>query len=93
MLRSSSPVQTAAAIAAAAAVFLAVVVLAGVGRLDTGVPGFLQEALGPEKAEAPLERTPATGVGVRIHDQGYTVSHRGKSVSIVSEDVGAAEWR
>ena len=76
---TSSPVRTAAAIAAAAAVFLAVVVLAGVGRLDTGVPAFLEEALGPEKAEAPLERTPATGVDVRIHDEGYTVSHWGVS--------------
>ena len=93
VLRGSSPVRTAAAIAAAAAVFLAVVVLAGIGRLDTSMPGFLADALGPEKAEAPLERTPATGVGVRIHDEGYTVSHWGASVSVVSEDVGGAEWR
>ncbi len=93
VLRGSSPVWTAAAIAAAAAVFLAVVVLAGVGRLDTGVPGFLEDALGPEKAEAPMERMPATGVDVRIHDQGYTVSHWGVSVSVVSEDVGGAQWR
>ena len=93
VLRGSSPVRAAAAIAAAAAVFLAVVVLAGVGRLDANVPGFLEEALGPEKAQAPMERSPATGVGVRIHDQGYTVSHWGASVSVVSEDVGGAEWR
>ena len=93
VLRGSSPVRSAAAIAAAAAVFLAVVVLAGVGRLDADVPGFLDKALGPEKAGAPLERTPARGVGVRIHDQGYTVSHRGASVSVVSEDVTRADWR
>ena len=93
VLRVSSPVRTAAAIAAAAAVFLAVVVLAGVGRLDTSMPSFLANELGPEKAEAPLERTPATGVDVRIHDQGYTVSHWGVSVSVVSEDVGGDQWR
>jgi Bacterial Ig domain/Bacterial Ig-like domain/Chitobiase/beta-hexosaminidase C-terminal domain len=93
VLRRSTPVWAAAAIAAAAAVFLAVVLIAGVGRFDGGVPGFLAEALGPEKAEAPLERTPATGVDVRIHNQGYTVSHRGASVSVASEDVGGAEWR
>ena len=93
VLRGSSPVRTAAAIAGAAAVFLAVVVLAGVGRLDTGVPGFLEEELGPEKAGAPLDRTPATGVGVRINDQGYTVSHWGVSLSVASEDVGGAKWR
>ena len=93
VLRGSSPVKTAAAIAAAAAVFLAVVVLAGVGRLDDGAPAFLEEALGPEKAEAPLDRTPATGVGVRIHEDGYTVSHWGVSVSVASEDVGGAKWR
>ena len=93
VLRGSSPVRTAAAIAAAAAVFLAVVVLAGVGRLDTGVPAFLEEALGPEKAEAPMDRTPATGVDVRIHEDGYTVSHWGVSLSVASEDVGGAKWR
>jgi hypothetical protein len=93
VLRSSSPVRTAAAIAAAAAVFLAVVVLAGVGKLDTGVPGFLEDALGPEKAAAPMERKPATGVDVRIHERGYTVSHWGVSVSVVSQDVGGAQWR
>ena len=85
--------KTAAAIATAAAVFLAVVVLAGVGKLDTGTPAFLEKALGPEKAEAPMERTPATGVDVRIHDDGYTVSHWGVSVSVASEDVGGAKWR
>ena len=93
VLRGSSPVLAAALVAAAAAVFLAVVLLAGIGRLDTSVPGFLEQALGPEKAEAPLERTPATGIDVRIHDQGYTVSHWGASVSVVSEDVGGADWR
>ena len=91
--RGSSPVRTAAAIAAAAALFLAVVVLAGVGRLDGSVPAFLEKALGPEKAEAPMDRTPATGVGVRIHEDGYTVSHWGVSVSVASEDVGGAKWR
>ncbi len=93
VLRGSSPVLAAALVAAAAAVFLAVVLLAGIGHLDTSVPGFLEQALGPEKAEAPLERTPATGIDVRIHDQGYTVSHWGASVSVVSEDVGGADWR
>jgi hypothetical protein len=86
-------VRTAAAIAAAAAVFLAVVVLAGVGQLDAGVPSFLEDALGPEKAGAPMDRTPATGVGVRIHREGYTISHRGVSVSVSSEDVGGTDWR
>ena len=57
------------------------------------MPSFLANELGPEKAEAPLERTPATGVDVRIHDQGYTVSHWGVSVSVVSEDVGGDQWR
>ena len=85
--------RAAAAVAAAAAVFLAVVLLSGVGRLDPTVPSFLGEALGPEKAEAPLERTPATGIDVRIQDEGYTVSHAGASLSVVSEDVGAAEWQ
>ncbi len=93
VMRGASPVWAAAAVAAAAAVFLAVVVLAGIGRLDTSTPAFLADELGPEKAEAPMERTPATGVGVRIHDQGYTVSHWGVSVSVVAEDVGGAEWR
>ena len=93
VLRGSSPVRTAAAIAAAAAVFLAVVVLAGVGKLDAGMPAFLEEALGPEKAEAPMNRDAATGVGVRINDQGYTVSHWGVSLSVASEDVGGAKWR
>ncbi len=40
-----------------------------------------------------MDRTPATGVGVRIHDDGYTVSHWGVSVSVASEDVGGAKWR
>ena len=93
LLRGTSPVRAAAAVAAAAAVFLAVVLLSGVGRLDPTVPSFLGEALGPEKAEAPLERTPATGIDVRIQDEGYTVSHAGASLSVVSEDVGAAEWQ
>ncbi|MGH3027974.1 MAG: hypothetical protein ACRDMW_05410, partial [Gaiellaceae bacterium] len=91
-LRGASPVRTAAAIAAAAAVFLLVVFIAGVGRLDADV-GFLEDALGPEKAEAPMERTPAPGVDVRINAEGYTVSHWGASVSVVSEDVGGARWR
>ena len=91
-LRGASPVRTAAAIAAAAAVFLLVVVIAGVGRLDADV-SFLQDALGPEKAEAPMERTPAPGVDVRFNPEGYTVSHWGASVSVVSEDVGGARWR
>jgi hypothetical protein len=85
-------VRTAAAIAAAAAVFLLVVFIAGVGRLDADV-SFLEDALGPEKAEAPMERTPAPGVDVRINAEGYTVSHWGASVSVVSEDVGGARWR
>ena len=93
VLRGAAPVRTAAVIAAAAAVFLAVVVLAGIGKLDSTVPVFLSQALGPEEADAPMERTPATGVGVRIHDQGYTVSHWGVSLSVVSEDVGGEQWR
>ena len=92
VLRGASPVRTAAAIAAAAAVFLLVVVIAGVGRLDADV-SFLEDALGPEKAEAPMQRTPAPGVDVRINPEGYTVSHWGASVSVVSEDVGGARWR
>ena len=92
VLRGASPVRTAAAIAAAAAVFLLVVVIAGVGRLDPDV-SFLEDALGPEKAEAPMERTPAPGVDVRINPEGYTVSHWGASVSVVAEDVGGAKWR
>ena len=91
-LRGASPVKTAAAIAAAAAVFLLIVFIAGVGRLDADV-SFLEDALGPEKAEAPMERTPAPGVDVRINAEGYTVSHWGASVSVVSEDVGGARWR
>src|SRR5687768_17144402 len=79
VLRGASPVKTAAAIAAAAAVFLLVVVIAGVGRLDADV-SFLEDALGPEAAEAPMERTPAPGVDVRINAEGYTVSHWGASV-------------
>ena len=50
VLRGSSPVRTAAAVAGAAALFLAIVLLAGVGRLDSNVPQFLAEALGPETA-------------------------------------------
>ena len=92
VLRGASPVRTAAAIAAAAAIFLLVVVIAGVGRLDADV-SFLEDALGPERAEAPLQRTPAPGVDVRINPEGYTVSHWGASVSVVSEDVGGARWR
>ncbi len=92
VLRGASPVKTAAAIAAAAAVFLLIVVIAGVGRLDADV-SFLEDALGPEKSEAPLDRTPAPGVDVRINAEGYTVSHWGASVSVVSEDVGGARWR
>ncbi|HSE81724.1 MAG TPA: Ig-like domain-containing protein, partial [Gaiellaceae bacterium] len=85
--------RTAAAVAAAAAVFLAVVLVAGVGHVDGSVPEFLADALGPEKAGAPMERTPVAGVDVRIHDSGYSVSHRGMSVSLASEDVGGATWR
>src|SRR5688572_12931656 len=92
VLRGASPVKTAAAIAAAAAVFLLVVVIAGVGRLDADV-SFLEDALGPEAAEAPMERTPVPGVDVRINPEGYTVSHWGASVSVVAEDVGGARWR
>ena len=66
--------------------------IAGVGRLDADV-SFLEDALGPEKAEAPMQRTPAPGVDVRINPEGYTVSHWGASVSVVSEDVGGARWR
>ena len=87
-----APVRAAAALALAAAVFLAVVAIAGLGRLDADVV-FLQNALGPEKAQAPLSRKPAPGVDVRIHDEGYTVSRKGASFSVVSQDVGDAEWK
>ncbi len=87
-----APVRAAAALALAAAVFLAVVAIAGLGRLDADVV-FLQNALGPERAQAPLSRRPAPGVDVRIHDEGYTVSHKGASFSVVSQDVGDAEWK
>ncbi len=40
-----------------------------------------------------MERAPAPGVDVRINAEGYTVSHWGASVSVVSEDVGGARWR
>ena len=40
-----------------------------------------------------MDRTPATGVDVRIHEEGYTVSHWGVSLSVASEDVGGAKWR
>jgi Bacterial Ig domain/Chitobiase/beta-hexosaminidase C-terminal domain/PASTA domain len=93
VLREGLPVRTAAAIVGAAAVFLAIVFLAGVGRPDTSTPGFLEQALGPENSEAPLERTPATGVGVRIDDKGYTVTHSSASLAVTSEDVDGADWR
>ena len=38
----------------------------------------------PRRPRRRSSRTPATGVDVRIHDEGYTVSHWGASVSVVS---------
>ncbi|HWB57305.1 MAG TPA: Ig-like domain-containing protein [Gaiellaceae bacterium] len=87
-----APVRAAAALALAAAVFLAVVAIAGLGRLDADVV-FLQKALGPEKAQAPLRRQPAPGVDVRIHEEGYTVTRNKASLSLAAEGVGHAEWK
>ena len=80
ILRQAAPVRTAAFTAIVACTFLLVVALVGLGRLDSE-PGFLSDALGPEESGAPLERTPAPGVGVRIHSEGYTVTRSGDSVS------------
>ncbi|MGH3060334.1 MAG: Ig-like domain-containing protein, partial [Gaiellaceae bacterium] len=93
VLRQAAPIRTAALTAILACAFLLVAGLVGLGQLDSSEPGFLSDALGPEESGAPLERTPAPGVGVRIHSEGYTVSRWGDSVSVVGEDVGGAEWR
>jgi len=93
ILRQAAPVRTAAFTAIVACAFLLVVTLVGLGQLDRSEPGFLSDALGPEESGAPLERTPAPGVGVRIHSEGYTVTRWGDSVSVVGEDLGGAEWR
>src|ERR687892_2611370 len=93
VLRHAAPVRTAAFTEIVACAFLLVVAVVGLGQLDRSEPGFLSDALGPEESGAPLERTPAPGVGVRIHSEGYTVSRWGDSVSVVGEDVGGAEWR
>src|ERR687891_434790 len=93
VLRHAAPVRTAAFTAIVACAFLLVVAVVGLGQLDRSEPGFLSDALGPEESGAPLERTPAPGVGVRIHSEGYTITRWGDSVSLVGEDVGGAEWR
>jgi hypothetical protein len=93
VLRQAAPVRTAAFTAIVACAFLLVVMLVGLGQLDRSEPPFLSDALGPEESGAPLERTPAPGVGVRIHTEGYTVTRWGDSVSVVGEDVGGAKWR
>jgi len=93
VLRQSAPIRTAAFTAIVACAFLLVVMLVGLGQLDRSEPGFLSDALGPEESGAPLERTPAPGIGVRIHTEGYTVARWGDSVSVVGEDVGGAKWR
>src|SRR5687767_3827087 len=93
VLRQSAPIRTAAFTAIVACAFLLVVTLVGLGQLDRSEPGFLSDALGPEESGAPLERTPAPGIGVRIHTEGYTVTRWGDSVSVVGEDVGGAKWR
>ena len=93
VLRQAAPIRTAAFTALVACAFLLVVAVVGLGQLDHSEPGFLSDALGPEESGAPLDRTPAPGVGVRIHSEGYTITRWGDSVSLVGEDVGGAEWR
>ena len=70
VLRQAAPIRTAALTAILACAFLLVAGLVGLGQLDSSEPGFLSDALGPEESGAPLERTPAPGVGVRIHSEG-----------------------
>ncbi|HEU4451377.1 MAG TPA: Ig-like domain-containing protein, partial [Gaiellaceae bacterium] len=93
VLRGTAPLRAAALTALVASAFLALVAVAGLGGAEGDVPSFLGRALGPEEADAPLARTPAPGVGVRIHADGYTLRHGGSSVSVASEDVGGGDWR
>jgi hypothetical protein len=92
-LRRAAPVRAAAVTAILAFFLLLAVTLVVLDGGGGGARSFLSSALGEQTSAAPSKRTPASGVEVRIHSGGYTVTRGGDSVSVTAEAVGGAEWR
>src|SRR5438067_1246524 len=90
VLRSVSATRTVAILAFAAAAFLVVAHLAGLGSgRNHSEPAFLTKELGAPQRSGTLVRKPAPNTKVTIRRSGgYTVAHRGRSVTLTPTDVG-----
>src|ERR671916_3308334 len=56
-------------------------------------PRFLVRALGAERPDAPLVRTPARGVSVEIRSSRVGVERGGSRVALETAGTGGREWR
>src|SRR5712691_10833310 len=92
--RFRTPVLLAVSAALLLTAFLAVSELAtlrGAKAHDTSA--FLTRELGPPLDSAPLVRTPAHGVLIRVRHGGFDFRTPTGSISLVSQDVGRGPWR
>ncbi|MEN3313202.1 MAG: hypothetical protein V7645_2531, partial [Actinomycetota bacterium] len=63
------------------------------GKKAHDASAFLTRELGPPLGAAPLVRTPAHGVRIRIRHGGFDLRTPSGSISLVSRDVGRGSWR
>src|SRR5437867_5636702 len=92
--RSRTPVLVAVSAALLLTAFLAVSELATLrGAKAHDASAFLTRELGPPLDSAPLVRTPAHDLSIRIHPRGVVVESAGQSVALASADVAPRAWR
>src|SRR5882724_7963917 len=74
--------------------FVAVTELATLrGKKAHDASAFLTRELGPPLDSAPLVRTPAHDLTVRIDQRGFAVDSAGQSVGVASGDTASSSWR
>src|SRR4051812_12321335 len=95
VLRSVSATRTVAILAFAAAAFIVVAHLAGLGGgRNHSEPAFLTKELGAPQRSGTLVRKPAPNTKVTIRQRGgYTVAHHRRSVTLVPTNTGDSSWR